>query len=267
MLRVLSLCLPVTHLLERLGVHATTTAVSARCARGARRVTSRLIAGVYTAYLLLSWGHEMHAKKRNNWLMLYRSGYVRKGVEGNTHGYPEQKYVGSLPNDALEIPRHLVDKLLPAEVEYVTQKVIVPARRRAEEARQVEEQERRDADNRERDPRWRLEEALRLLMDAGKLVLEAGRGIDAGTVDALSTALEQLAVAGNIQRDPLDGVFAAVVCAASAVRAGHYGKAPASKLSDTSVYRKWRSIAAAVDDGEDSLLRALQATGWARARG
>jgi hypothetical protein len=209
----------------------------------------------------------MHAKKRQGRVMLYRSRYVRKGADGNTHGYSMQEFVGSLRADALDIPAELVAKLSQEELEYVEEKVVLPAVRAADKARQVEEQQRRDADTRERDPRWRLEEALRLLMDAGKLVPEAGRGIDAGIVDALSTALEKLAVAGNIQRDPLDGVFAAVVCAASAVRAGHYGKAPASKLSDTSVYRKWRSIAAAVDDGEDSLLRALQATGWARARG
>jgi len=209
----------------------------------------------------------MHAKRRNNWFMLYRSEYVRKGVNGNTHGYPVQKYVGSLPNDALEIPRHLADELSPAEVEYINQKVIVPARRRAEEARQAAEQQRRTAETRERDPRWRLDEALRLLTDAAKLGPDSGHRIDAAKVAALRSALDTLAVAAKVQRDPLDAVLAAVASATAAVKAGHYGSAPTDNVRDSAVYKRWRNIGDAVDSGKDNLLRALQGKGWARMRG
>ncbi|MFL9906822.1 hypothetical protein [Paraburkholderia sp. RL17-337-BIB-A] len=131
----------------------------------------------------------MHAKKRNGLFSLYRSKYVRKGSDGNTHGYSAQEFVGSLPVDALEIPVTLAAKLSSDEIRYVEDNVILPAVRAADKARQVAEQQRRDAEIRERDPQWRLEEALRLLTDAGGLVLEAGQSVDARSVNALSTAL------------------------------------------------------------------------------
>lgn len=209
----------------------------------------------------------MHAKKRKNRISLYRSRYVRKGADGNTHGYPKQKFVGSLPFNGQEIPEELTAKLLPDEIEYVENTIVLPARRAAEDARRLAEEERSALEARERDPRWRLEEALKLLMDAGRLVSEAGRGIDAAKVNALGAALEKLAVAGKVRRDPLEAVLAAVISATAAVKAGHYGDAPAGNVRDTAVYKQWRSIGEAVDSGKDSLLRALQAKGWARVRG
>lgn len=209
----------------------------------------------------------MHTKKRDNRFSLYRSQYVRKGVDGNAHGYSTQEFVGSLPADALEIPADLAAKLSPQEIAYVENKVVLPARRVAEQSRRLVEEERRARDERERDPQWRLDEALKLLMDAGELVSEAGRGIDAAKVIALGAALEKLAVAGKVRRDPLDAVLAAVISATAAVKGGHYGAAPAGNVRDTDVYKRWRRIGDAVDSGSDSLLKALQAKGWARMRG
>jgi hypothetical protein len=198
----------------------------------------------------------MHAKKRNGRVMLYRSSYVRKGANGNTHGYPEQKFVASIGDDAQEIPAALAAKLSPEERAYVENKVVVPARKAAEQVR-------RAAEAHERDPAWRLDEALRLLRDAGGLVSTLKVRVDAGRVTALTEALDALLPSANVRRDPLDAVLAAVREATAAVKSNHYGSAPAGALRETSVYKRWRAIGEAVDAGNDSLLRALQARGWA----
>lgn len=209
----------------------------------------------------------MHVKKRNNRRYLYRSRYVRKGTDSNSHGYSTQEFVGSLPADALEIPEDLAVRLSPREIAYVESKVVFPARQAAEQSRRQADEQRRAMDARDRDPRWRLEEALRLLTDACRLVSEGGRGIDAAKVNALGATLEMVAVAGKVRRDPFDAVLVAVASATAAVKAEHYGPAPAGNVRETDVYRRWRSIAEAVDSGKDSLLKALQAKGWARVRG
>ncbi|WP_244814174.1 hypothetical protein [Caballeronia sp. Lep1P3] len=209
----------------------------------------------------------MHAKKRDNRFSLYRSQYVRKGADGNEYGYSTQEFVGSLPANALEIPRDLAAKLSPEETTYVENKVVFPARKAAEESRRLAEEERRAREERERDPRWRLEEALRLLTDAGRQVSETGCDIYASTIHELDAALEKLAIAGKVRRDPLDVVVAAVASAITAVKAGHYGSAPVDNVRDTPVYKRWQRVRDVVDSGNDSLLKALQGKGWARVRG
>lgn len=42
----------------------------------------------------------MHKKVRGKSACLYRSSWVPKGTNGNTHGYAQQTFVGSLPVDA-----------------------------------------------------------------------------------------------------------------------------------------------------------------------
>lgn len=209
----------------------------------------------------------MHAKKRKNRFSLYRPRYVRKGAEGNTHGYQDPKFVGSLPFDAQEIPEELAAKLLPDEIEYVENTIVLPARHAAEQSRRLVEEERRAREDRERDPRWRLDEALKLLMDAGRLVSEAGRGIDAAKVNALGAVLEKLAVAGKVRKDPLDAVVAAVVSATAAVKSGHYGNAPSGNPRNSQEYERWLRIRAVVETGPDSLMKALQAKGWVTKKG
>ena len=209
----------------------------------------------------------MHSKRRDNRFCLYRSHYVRKGAAGNTHGYSTQEFVGSLPTDALEIPADLVAKLSQDEIEYVENTIVVPARQAAEQSRRQAEEERRAREDRERDPRWRLDDALKLLTDAGRLVPNDGRGIDAAKVRALGAALEQLAVASKVRRDPLDAVVSAIASATTAVKDGYYGSAQNGKFRDTPVHKSWLRIREAVDSGDDSLLKALQAKGWAAVRG
>lgn len=46
----------------------------------------------------------VYAKNRNGRVQLYRSTYVRKGANGNTHGYAKQEFVGSLPAQSLGHP-------------------------------------------------------------------------------------------------------------------------------------------------------------------
>ncbi|SEB99084.1 hypothetical protein SAMN02787142_0683 [Burkholderia sp. WP9] len=209
----------------------------------------------------------MHAKKRNGRFSLYRSQYVRKGAMGNSHGYAAQEFVGSLPAEALDIPVELFGKLSPEEREYVENKVVLPARRAVEQSRRVAEEERRAQEFRERDPRWRVDDALRLLAEVAKLASQGDTRVEAGKVKVLRDALEGLATTAKLQPDPLDAVRAAVVSATTAVKAGHYGTAPAGNVRDTNVYKRWRSIGEAVDSGKDSLLKALQEKGWARVRG
>ena len=204
----------------------------------------------------------MHAKKRNNRLYLYRPRYVRKGAEGNTHGYQKPAFVGSLPADSQEIPEKLAAKLLPDEIEYVENTIVLPARQAAAQSHRQAEEQRRAAEARERDPRWRLEEALRLLTDAGTLAFGDGRGIDATKVNALSAAVEKLVVVGKVRRDPLEAVVAAVASATEAVKAGHYGNAPSGSPRDSQEYKRWLRIREVVEAGPNSLMKALQAKGW-----
>lgn len=209
----------------------------------------------------------MHAKKRNGRISLYRSQYVRKGANGNSHGYAVQNFVGSMAADALEIPVGLAEKLSQEEIVYVDKAVVAPAKRAAEQIQREAEANRRTLEARERDPRWRLDEALRLLTDAGRLISEEGHRTDARKVSALHAALKPLTITADLQCDPLDAVLAAVADATAAVKGDYYGNVPNGNLRDTPVYKRWRSIGDAVDSGKDSLLKALQSKGWARVRG
>ncbi|MGY2492814.1 hypothetical protein [Cupriavidus sp. CP313] len=210
----------------------------------------------------------MHKKTRNILVSLYRSSYVRKGANGNTHGYSTQEFVGSLPVDSQEIPPLLAKKLSADERLYVERVVIEPAKR-AVEARHRKEEER------ERDPGWRIDEALRLLSEASDRI---GDGGGVATADSLAR-LPQLvasiadsvglskAGAGDSNVDPLKDALAALERATQAVRDGRYDSAPAVGVQATEVYRSWSAIMGAVEGSEkNSLLRALQERGWVKVR-
>ncbi|QQX85247.1 hypothetical protein JJQ59_04695 [Cupriavidus necator] len=210
----------------------------------------------------------MHKKTRNNLVSLYRSSYVRKGENGNTHGYTAATFVGSLPVDSLEVPARLAKKLSAEERLYVERVVIEPAKRA------VEEHLRKEAE-RERDPGWRIDEAARLLREARDRVVEGAVTADAGQVARLSELIDEIGGVrdlpppeANISNgDPLGDALAALQRAAQSVRDGHYGSAPELGVQSTGVYRAWSAITAAVDGGgKDSLLRALQAQGWVKVR-
>ncbi|AQV96470.1 hypothetical protein BJN34_21620 [Cupriavidus necator] len=209
----------------------------------------------------------MHAKFRDGLANLYRSHYVRKGMENNnTHGFSKQKFVGSLPADSLSIPPELVEKLTDAERSYVERKVIEPARQAAEARRLAELA-------RERDANWRVVEAARLLREARDLA-EAGPGVldaagTAGAEEALGSlrAVVQHSVA-DCSADPLQQALEAIQYAARAVREGRYGKAPSGNVRATDEYQLWGAIKSAVDgDPGECLLRALQDVGFVKVRG
>lgn len=206
----------------------------------------------------------MHAKKRGNRVNLYRSSYVRKGENGNSHGYSAATFVGSLPVDSLEVPARLATKLSAEERQYVERVVIEPARR-AVEARHRKEAER------EEDPGWRIDDAMRLLSEASDRIGD-GRGL--ATADSLARLSQLVAnIADGLSKpgpgdrtvDPLKEVLAALERAAQAVRDGHFGSAPKAGAQTSEVYRSWSAITAAVEGrDEDSLLRALQGRGWVK---
>jgi len=208
----------------------------------------------------------MHAKKRGNRINLYRSNYVRKGENGNTHGYPLAKFVGSLPVDSLEIPSLLAKKLTAEERQYVERVVIEPA------LRAIESKE-REVQERELDPGWRIDEALRLLLEAS-IRIGDGEALEWGdSVVRLSQLVAELALYAGAPNpgtcsgkgDPLKDALAALERATQAVRDGYYKNGPASGFQATEVYRTWSAITVAVGgNDEGSLKRALQGRGWVR---
>lgn len=208
----------------------------------------------------------MHAKRRNQRVQLYRSTYVRKGAKGNSHGYAQQEFVGSLPAESLTIPSELAGKLTEEECRYVERAVIEPARCRA-----AAEQLKRET--RERDPNWRIAEAARLLREARSLT-DAGSGrLEAVGGSAVMDILEQVQPfvrdsTHSARRDhPLKDALDAINQATRSVKEGRYGKAPAENVRATEEYQLWAAIKSAVDgDGPHSLLRAMQHAGFAKSK-
>lgn len=209
----------------------------------------------------------MHIKRRGVNAMLYRSSWVPRGAQGNTHGFAVQRYVGSLSIDALEMPEELAARLSENERAFVEERVLRPARLVAERQAQL-------AEARSRDPLWRADEAIRLLKEAA--VLCAGKPLPTGRFNELR---EVVAVLLNRNRepdfaqsksDPLGEAVAALQAAAEAVASGRYGSAPAGASRKSTVYQSWQAVTRHVEggaSGEMSLLRALQARGWVKTRG
>ena len=208
----------------------------------------------------------MHIKQRRGRALLYRSEWVPRGVVGNTHGYTQQMYVGSIALDAAAISAELRERLTENEVAFVEDRICRPARERI--ADQARETERRD-----RDPAWRVAEAQRLVEEA--VERSAERPVAAVTVTRLQEKVERLRVAGDQAKprgestnDPLAEAVSAVRAAAQAVANGRYGKAPAEQVRTTRTYKLWSELFELVQGERDtSLLRALQAKGFVKKRG
>jgi hypothetical protein len=208
----------------------------------------------------------MHIKQRRGRALLYRSEWVPKGAQGNSHGYTKQLYIGSIAADATSLPAELRVRLTENESEFLERKVCRPARERiAELARETE--------RRERDPSWRIVEALRLVEEA--VERSAEQPAPAVTVTRLREELDRLRVAGDQAKpraapttDPLAEALSAVQGAAQAVAAGRYGKAPPDQVRTTRTYKHWAQLLEAVQgEGDGSLLRALQDKGYVKRRG
>lgn len=219
----------------------------------------------------------MHIKRRGNRAMLYRSSWVPKGSSGNTHGYSIQTFVGSLGVDAERLPTELENKFSGDELEYLERNLFRPARI-------VSEQQMRAVEYRETDPIWRLEEAARLSAEAA---IRSERGaVPNVKVAAIQAALGKVRTITPLQlpptpasnsmsssvepgrSDPLRDALLAIKAAREAVMAGRYGSAPAEGVRATYAYKKWSEIFEAIEGaGSESLLRALQAKGFAKTRG
>lgn len=98
----------------------------------------------------------MHIKKRGQRAMVYRSAWIKKGAEGNSHDFSKQTFAASLPVDSIAIPDKLTALLSAEEADYVNKNLLVPARLAAEAYRVQVENERRD-------PVRRLDEAAKLV--------------------------------------------------------------------------------------------------------
>lgn len=218
----------------------------------------------------------MHIKRRGTRAMLYRSSWVPKGSAGNTHGYSTQDFVASISLNAECLPPELDNKLSAAELEYLETRLFRPAR-------VASEQQRKEREHHAVDPIWRLDEAARLSVEAAAL---SERGaVPNIKVAAIQAAISKVRMIAPVQAvpttttpqpaaqaeagrsDPLREALAAIKTARDAVMAGRYGSAPADGVRSTYAYKKWSEIFEAVEGtGGDSLLRALQAKGFAKTR-
>jgi hypothetical protein len=209
---------------------------------------------------------DMHIKRRGSRALLYRSVWVKKFAEDNTHGFSRQSFVGSMPVDATAVPDDVRSRVTSDELAFLHARLIAPARDAAEAARQADE-------HKKRDPIWRLEEASRLIADAAALSSTAL--VPQGRVKSVADALAGVKVLGaaggraDVPRtDPLADALQALRAAARAVREGRYGKAPEEGVRRSKVYANWLEITREVEGtGEDGLLRELQRSGWVKAKG
>lgn len=208
----------------------------------------------------------MHKKTRRQTAYLYRSHWTPKGAGGNTHGYSTQTYVGSLPLSSTAVPDKLRALLSAEEQRYVESSICLPAR-------EVAAREHRDAEQRRVDPVWRLEEAERLVVEAAQRSAE--RRVAVARVRRLQDALASVqlmappepAKSAERRSDALQEALVALRAAAAAVRDGAYGHAPETGIRSTRTYRLWSEIYDTVSgDDSTSLLRALQARGFAKSR-
>ena len=212
----------------------------------------------------------MHIKIRGTRALLYRSQWIAKGSCGNSHGYSVQQFVGSLPLDATSLESEILNRLSAVEQAFVQERVLQPARLRAEQL--AKEQERRRID-----PVWRLEEAARLTQEA--VQLSAHAAVPLNRITAIESQLVLLKTitsaikrppdaALSVKTDPLKDALNSIRTARDAVIAGRYGNAPAEGVRNTTVYRLWSQITESVTgSAEDSLLRTLQLRGYAKTRG
>jgi hypothetical protein len=206
----------------------------------------------------------MNFKRRGNRISLYRSTWVPKGPDV-PHGHTRQYYVGSIPADAIDLPFELAAQLSHEECVALERRILAPARSEREAAV-------RHSKQREADPAWRLDEALRLVNEAAERSQTAA--VTATRTQLLKSAVDKVKTVGGAAAtstainpsDPLRDALKAIAAATDAVRQGRYGRGPQSGFRKTAVFRQWTEILAAVDGGEQSLLRALQDAGFASRR-
>ena len=208
----------------------------------------------------------MQIKRRGQRAILTESTYVRKGAEGNSHGFTRQRQVCSVDVNATTIPAEIHVLLTKEQRELLMSRVVVPAQRRAAQKRTEDEA-------RVSDPGWRLAEALTLVTEAGRLSL--ANAVQPKRVTELAEALRGIVVLGGSRtlarepsEDPIDTALKAIRAAAKAVEGGHYGKAPSTGVRETKPYQRWQEVQRALTgDVGDSLMRALQRMGFVKTKG
>lgn len=211
----------------------------------------------------------MHIKRRGTRAMLYRSNWVPKGTSGNSHGYSQQSFIGSLSADAESMPSTLASKLSKAESEFLESNLFKPAREAAQ-------QKQKSVEVREADPIWRLTDATRLVIEAAQK--SESCVVPNSTVAAVQAALSKVrtisqtltlsSVVESSKSDPLKDALVAIKEARDAVLAGRYGTAPVEGVRSTYPYRLWADIFETVGSSDgNSLMRALQTKGFAKTRG
>jgi hypothetical protein len=215
--------------------------------------------------------NKMHIKYRGLRAMLYRSTWIKKGAEGNSHGFSRQTFVASLPVNSISLPGNLTELLSAAEAGFLEKNLLTPARFAAEALRTQFE-------NDQRDPLRRLDEAAKLVREAAALSADAV--VPHVRIKAIADALSTVKSLGGStlpsaprqeaqKSDPLAEALKAVRMAAKAVRDGHYGHAPVDGARRSKPYEIWMEISRDIDgtSGPDGLLRALQSCGWVKVRG
>ena len=214
----------------------------------------------------------MHIKSRGRRAMLYRSSWVPKGTNGNTHGYAVQQFSGSLPLDSVSLPSDLENKFSSPELHLLETKIFQPARQAAQEKV-------RAAERRESDPIWRLDEAARLTLEAAErsergyvpnsrvaavqAALARVKTITPTPTHALAPATPQsgaqVPASGQSKGDPLTEALLAIKAARDAVLEGRYGTAQLDKARASHAYRLWSEILEAVEGNKSTSLKgALQ---------
>lgn len=204
----------------------------------------------------------MHFKKRGNRISIYRSHWIPKSGDV-PHGYAQQRFVGSIEADAVDVSPELRRLLTPDELSQLEQRVLQPAAAARDAAAN-------DAARRDQDPVWRIREATRLVEEAA--ARSKTRPVSSHLVEELRrfasalvlTTAQSVQLRGQL--DPLNDALVAIKAAAHAVERGQYGRAPATGFRKTEVFRRWTEILAAIDGTEKSLLRALQHAGFASRR-
>lgn len=172
----------------------------------------------------------MYLKKlRNNRVALVESRYVRKGTNGNTHGYSAPMTLCRLSAEATSLPTELAKRLNEGQLRYLEEKLLVPNRRREAEAKVA-------AEARAKDPRWRLQEAARLVAEARLLCQH--KAVDTAVIASVRSELDALLPPSKPNtpapvrtEDPFKTAILAVRAAARLVSDGHYGDAPRGRRS------------------------------------
>lgn len=206
----------------------------------------------------------MNLKRRRDRWALYRSRWVAKSSHV-PHGYSVQDYVGSLDVDAEQVPEALRQKLSTAELADVDNRVCAPARA-------ARFQREADASLRAQDPGWRLDKAVELIKEAAEL--SRSKRVQGARILAVQQAIADVKAQGSdgsrsapSQSDLMQVALLAIRAAATAIREGALGSAPASGARTTRIYAMWAEIVAEVDGtANNSLLDALQARGFVKRR-